>query len=122
MAETTQSTGTGDTTTMLDARQQVLAALELPALDGLTEAQVRGAVCVWDAVPLDNATAVNLGPRTKKRLDGSFDWYPRGCCRCVAEKVWVWFFDHAHECPRCQKDPSCPLASEVNRIMREARR
>lgn len=110
-----------DTTTQ-DARQQVIAALELPALDGLTEAQVRGAVCVWDAAPLDNTTAVDLGPRTKKRLDGEYQWFPRGCRRCVAERAWAWFLNHAPNCRRCQTDPTCPLATEANRIMREARR
>lgn len=122
MAETTHSPLAHDRPlSPEDARQQVLAALALPALDGLTEAQVRGMTCVWDGIALAPATAVDLGPRKKKRLDGEYDWFPRGCRRCVAERVWAWFFSHTDECGQCQKDASCPFSVAVQRIMREVR-
>ena len=63
------------------ATDQALRLLELPPLEGLTESQARGFTCVWDGgeEPLTAATAVDLGPRRVKRLDGHFDWHPRSC-------------------------------------------
>jgi hypothetical protein len=102
-----------------DARQRVLDAVELPSLDGLTEKQVRGAVCVWDGIPLTADTAVNFGPRRKKRLNGSFDWYPRACRRCTARAAYRLLQAHASGCDRCRTDPSCPVSIAANRLMRE---
>lgn len=109
------------TPTQPDARQQVLQALKLPALDGLTEAQVRGAVCVWDGIPLTTTTAVDLGPRRKKRLDGSFDWFPRGCMRCVGERAHTALFLHSRDCAECWQGPTCPFSIAANRLIREGR-
>ncbi|MFF9758557.1 hypothetical protein ACF1G4_03150 [Streptomyces caelestis] len=122
MAETTQQARTDDSPPAEpDARQQMLAAITLPPLDGLTEAQVRGTTCVWDGIALTPESAVDLGPRKKRRLDGEYDWFPRGCKRCTADRAWAWFFDHAHKCPQCKTDPNCPIAVAVRRIMREGR-
>ncbi|PWI08395.1 hypothetical protein DIZ27_23025 [Streptomyces sp. NWU339] len=97
----------------------MIAALELPALDGLTEAQVRGAVCVWDGIALTLATAVNLGPRKKKRPGGSFDWFPRGCKRCAGQRAYKLLLTHAPACERCKTDPTCPVAVAAQRLIRE---
>jgi hypothetical protein len=109
------------TPTQHDARQQVLQALELPALDGLTAEQVRGAVCVWDGVILTPETAVDLGPRKKRRLDGAFNWFPRGCTRCVADAAYRALVAHAGDCEACRKGPECPFSVAVTRLMREGR-
>ncbi|MET8824806.1 DUF6415 family natural product biosynthesis protein [Streptomyces sp. NPDC004610] len=52
--------------------------LVLPALGTLSDAQVRGEVCVWDAAekPLTVETAVDLGERES---DGDRRWFPRAC-------------------------------------------
>ncbi|MFD5491661.1 hypothetical protein ACFWH4_01635 [Streptomyces sp. NPDC127091] len=101
------------------AREQVLAALTLPALDDLTEAQVRGATCVWDGIPLTLTTAVNLGPRKKKRPGGTYDWFPRSCKRCAGEKAYIALFIHGRDCADCWKGPDCPFAVAVRQLLRE---
>jgi len=121
MEKTTQEAPRGDTPTADDARHQVLAAIILPSLTGLTEAQVRGATCVWDGIALTPETAVDFGPVRKKRLDGSFDWFPRGCKRCVADKAYAALFLHSRECDECWRDPNCPFAIAANRMIREGR-
>lgn len=110
------------TTAAQDARHHVLTALELPRLDTLSEGQVRGAICVWDGAALTPDTAVDLGPRTKKRLDGTFDWYPRACHRCAGQKAYLWLFTHAHACDTCKAGPDCPYAAAVRTLMREGHR
>ncbi|MEF9903658.1 hypothetical protein [Streptomyces sp. P9-A2] len=120
MAEPTQAACTDDSpTTTQTARDQVIAALTLPDLDGLTQAQVRGATCVWDGIALTSLTAVNLGPRKKKWLDSTYDWFPRGCRRCVGRRAYRYLFDHAPGCEHCQKSPTCPISVEVHRLIRE---
>ncbi|MEU2598442.1 hypothetical protein ABZ669_14625 [Streptomyces hirsutus] len=119
MAEPTQPACTDNSPTTQTARDRVIAALTLPALDGLTEAQVRGAVCVWDGIALTPATAVNLGPRKKRRPGGEYQWFPRGCRRCVARRAYRFLFDHAPACEHCRKTSTCPIAVEVRRLMRE---
>ncbi|MEV0691763.1 hypothetical protein [Streptomyces sp. NPDC050388] len=119
MAEPTQPACMDDSPTTTTARDHVLAALPLPALDGLTEAQVRGVTCVWDGIFLTPATAISLGPRKKKWLDGTYDWFPRGCKRCVGRRAYRLLFDHAPACERCQKTSTCPVAVEVHRLIRE---
>ena len=121
MAKTTQDPPAGDTPTAEDARRQVLAAIVLPSLTGLTEAQVRGTTCVWDGIALTAETAVDLGPVRKKRLDGSFDWFPRGCRRCVADKAYSALFLHSRACDACWRGPECPFAIAANRLIREGR-
>lgn len=123
MAETTQSATADDSPPAAqDVRQQVLAAIALPTLDGLTEAQVRGTTCVWDGIALTPETAVDLGPRRKRWLDGEYDWFPRGCRRCVGDKAYIALFTHAHECAECLAGPDCPFAVEVRRLLREGAR
>jgi hypothetical protein len=81
-----------------------LGLLELPSLDGLTEEQVRGFTCVWDSSekPLAEEAAVALGPRRKGRLDGEYDWHPRGCPEHVAHAAYEALFRHCMEdCEAC---------------------
>lgn len=122
MAEPSQPTREGDTPPAAqDARQQVLAAIVLPPLDGLTEAQVRGTACVWHGVHLTPETAVPLGPRTKKWLGETYQWFPSGCKRCVGDRACTAMFLHGRDCPECWRGSDCPFAVAVRQLMREAR-
>ncbi|MFI8832700.1 hypothetical protein ACIGPN_16880 [Streptomyces afghaniensis] len=83
---------------------QVLALLELPSIGDLTEDQVRGFTCVWDGseAPLTDEAAVDLGPRRMRRLDGEYEWHPRGCRQHVEEAAFLKLFDHCQEeCEPC---------------------
>ena len=86
------------------AAAQALALLALPSPAELTEDQVRGATCVWDAdeAPLTGETAVDLGPRRMKRLDGHYDWHPRSCGEHVAQEALLALFHHCmDDCQEC---------------------
>jgi hypothetical protein len=97
--------------------------LELPALDVLTEPQVRGQACVWDAVPLSGIAAVDLGTRTASRAGRSTHWFPRGCPRCVAEAALRALHAHAPSCEQCVDDAAeCPEGLALRRLMRNVRR
>lgn len=65
-------------TTPTGARPQVA----LPPVRGLNEGQVRGAACVWCARPLDNGSAIDLGPRRLRLADIRVRWFPRACPTC----------------------------------------
>lgn len=102
-----------------------LAALQLPSLDGLTEQQVRGVTCVWDGIVLTPETAVDLGPRPQRRLDGHYQWFPRACLGCVSERALAALHDHCVNCDQCsQKVPghACTTGAELQRlVMRRGR-
>ncbi|MDX3243684.1 hypothetical protein [Streptomyces sp. ME18-1-4] len=98
------------------------ALLQLPSLDGLTEQQVRGTACVWDAVPLLGITAVNLGPRTKKRLGQQYQWSPQACPRCVREAAIRALREHHGMCEQCTDDAAvCDIRAALERLAREGR-
>jgi hypothetical protein len=98
-----------------DHTDQALALLTLPAVDKISEAQVRGKSCVWCAGTLTTATAVNLGPRRKAVLDSSYDWFPRGCKECTAPSALAALHEHAPRCEPCTDDPAC---CEIGRVLR----
>ncbi|MCP3820042.1 hypothetical protein NLX86_18675 [Streptomyces sp. A3M-1-3] len=52
---------------------------QLPAVAELSERQIRGTACVYCAVALDNATAVDLTPRWFRRAGQRVRWFPRAC-------------------------------------------
>ncbi|WP_328898584.1 hypothetical protein OHR86_00215 [Streptomyces sp. NBC_00441] len=62
-------------------------ALPLPDPATLSDAQQRGAACVWCTAPLTNTNARDLGARPL--LDPDFSsavrWYPR-CCPTTCRK------------------------------------
>lgn len=96
--------------------------LALPSLDGLTEQQVRGRTCVWDAVPLDGIRAFDLGPRECTRAGQRFFWFPRGCPACTLSQAQRALHDHARKCAQCKgKEAPCDLGRGLYRLMREAR-
>jgi len=99
-----------------------LALLPLPALDGLSQEQVRGAACVWCTAGLDTATAVDLGERRHKRLDGHYSTFPRSCRRCAAEAAIRAVRDHASWCEQCVDDASnCDTRAQLEQLARETR-
>jgi hypothetical protein len=69
----------GETTPTLEA----VALLPLPAWRDLSDQQVRGAACVWCGIFLATPTAVDLGVRRIKVLDGHLDTFPRACRACM---------------------------------------
>lgn len=83
-----------------------LLLLPLPSLDGLVERQLRGYVCVWGGEELANSTAVNLGPRRKKRLGGDYQIFPRACPACVREAAVRALREHDGMCEQCTDDAS----------------
>jgi hypothetical protein len=108
-----------DSTTLDEA----LALLELPALDGLSEPQVRGQSCVWCAIVLTPETAVDLGPRRKKHLGAAYDWFPRGCRKHVGLAAEHALQGHAPFCEPCTENVAdCETGLVLLRLIREGRR
>lgn len=56
------------------------AEFTLPNPASLSDAQQRGAHCVWCGTPLATGAAHDLGPRPVDAHGVSVDWFPR-CCR-----------------------------------------
>jgi hypothetical protein len=106
-------------TTTVDA----LALLTLPALDGLSEQQVRGVACVWTGVILTPETAVDLGPRTASRAGVSVPWFPRATRPAVHRAAHRAILDHGSCCEQCVDDfYQCPTGVGLWRLAREYRR
>ncbi|MGW0372569.1 hypothetical protein ACWDZW_27505 [Streptomyces coeruleorubidus] len=98
---------------------QALTLLELPSLDGLTEEQVRGFTCIWDSdeKPLAEEAAVALGPRRKGRLDGEYDWHPRGCPEHVAHAAYEALFVHCMgDCEPCSGEEAAVVDGVVQEV------
>ncbi|MFI7293934.1 hypothetical protein [Streptomyces sp. NPDC050121] len=87
-------------------KHEALVLLPIPSLDGLVERQLRGYVCVWGGEELANATAVNLGPRQKKRLGSTYRIFPRACPACVREAAIRALREHDGMCEQCTDDAS----------------
>ncbi|MFF7452082.1 MULTISPECIES: hypothetical protein [unclassified Streptomyces] len=104
-----------DHTTNPTAVDFALALLTLPEPGPLAEAQVRGQNCVWCGITLVTETAVDLGPRRKTALDGSYDWFPRGCKTCTGPRALHALHDHA---PRCEQCVDGPVRCETGRVLR----
>lgn len=110
-------------TTQGTSTPSVLSLLLFPSLDELSEEQVRGTACVWDGIPLSTATAVDLGERKVKLLDGAISMFPRGCRPCTAKAAHKALLAHAGSCEQCVDDAgSCETGQALIRISREARR
>jgi hypothetical protein len=94
------------------------ALLALPAVDELSDTQVRGSACVWCAVVLSPKTAVDLGQRT-----GDVTWFPRGCRPCAGIRAYEALLDHAPTCEQCVDDGRlCTTGVGLRRLVREGRR
>ncbi|MFE4778223.1 hypothetical protein [Streptomyces sp. NPDC056713] len=100
-----------------------LTAGELPPITTLTQAQVRGAACVWCAVMLRTTTAIDLGPREAESHGTVARWFPRGCQLCVIRHVYPAQLDHTQNCEQCTDDPAlCAHGTWLRLVMRRARR
>ncbi|WP_409471098.1 hypothetical protein [Streptomyces sp. HC307] len=96
-----------------------LAEPPLPSLNGLSEQQIRGTTCVWDGIALTPETAVDLGPRKTRRLDGECQWFPRACRTCVGQQAMRVLFDHTEGCEQCrrtEKDSACDTGRALLRL------
>jgi hypothetical protein len=116
-----------DARTTAQSATEALALLPLPDLDGLTDEQARGAVCVWDATepPLTGDVAVDLGEHMSP-LEGTISpmrWFPRGCRRHVHDAAHRVLMDHAPRCEQCVENVAdCDTGRALLRLMREHRR
>lgn len=93
-----------------------VALIPLPPLDGLTEEQLRGATCIWCGTGLTTDTAVDLGERRHKRLDGHYSTFPRGCRADAHRSAVQALHDHAGSCEQCVDDPG--VCAEVMALVR----
>jgi hypothetical protein len=100
----------------------VLALLPLPPLHTLTERQVRGIDCVYDAIPLAPTTAIDLGARPAQRAGLPVTWYPRACRRCVGEAALRALHGHAPECGERGEEITCPVCRALLRLIRDGGR
>jgi hypothetical protein len=106
----------------VDAPVDARTLLPLPSLDHLVEQQVRGYVCVWGGEQLANETAVNLGPRTKKRLGGTYQIFPRACPACTRDAAARVLRVHRGSCEQCTDDASvCSTRAALEQLARDGR-
>ncbi|MER7311661.1 MULTISPECIES: hypothetical protein [Streptomyces] len=59
---------------------------DLPPPLTLSDAQQRGASCVWCAVPLANTAAHDLGARPLDAHGTAACWFPRCCPTCRRDR------------------------------------
>ncbi|WP_458248860.1 ATP-binding protein [Streptomyces sp. MAI_2237] len=108
---------------------EVLEALAIPALDGLSEEQVGGRACIWCASLLTIETAVQLGEHltdagastavTRMRTS------PRGCRSCVEGRAHRGLFAHGSTCALCRDEQTageCVVGRGLYRLVRETSR
>jgi hypothetical protein len=96
---------------------EAAALLPLPDMARMSDAQFRGAACAWCAVVLAPATAVDLGPRRIRLLDGHITARPRGCRACVAEHLPAVLENHAGTCEQCVNAPGvCETARALRHL------
>lgn len=96
--------------------------LPIPSMDGLVEQQVRGYMCVWGGEALANETAVNLGPRMKRRPGGTYQIFPRACRSCVKEAATRVLRIHRGVCEQCTDDATaCTVRAALEQLAREGR-
>lgn len=99
-----------------------VALLELPTLDGLTQNQVRGASCIWCDTVLRTATAIDLGERKHRRLDGRFSTFPRSCRQCTHDAAEAALREHTGMCEQCADDASiCTQAGLLRKLIGDCR-
>lgn len=104
------------------ARDERLA-VPVPDPEGLTEQQVRGRACVWCAVALNNATAIDLGTREQQAHGTLTHWFPRTCRPCAVLHAYRAQLDHMQSCMQCADEPArCDEGSALRLALRLVRR
>lgn len=94
------------------------ALVSLPALAGLSKAQVCGRCCVWCGVVLASGHSLDLGERD---LDGRH-LFPRGCSACALDVVYRQLLDHSGRCEQCADNGAlCTETVELRRVWKAAR-
>lgn len=102
------------------SRSNIADLLPVPDWSDLSEQQGRGKACVWCGIILSTATAVDLGVRRIRVLDGHLNTYPRGCRTCMAAKVEQAAEAHASHCELCVDNLSvCATARALRRLVLE---
>jgi len=97
----------------------VLDTLTLPKTSTLSDAQLRGAVCVWCSSPLTAETARDLGERPAPNGGVMF---PRGCGKCVRSAAVRSYNAHSRSCEQCADDPTlCDTRRGLRRASLEGR-
>lgn len=106
---------------LMDTEQlSAVQLLDLPTLDGLTPDQVRGATCIWCDVGLTTDSAVDLGERKHRRLDGHYSTFPRGCRADTHRAAVQALHDHAGSCEQCADDAEqCTVSRILYRLVRQ---
>jgi hypothetical protein len=102
-----------------------IALLALPDLDGLTDGQTRGAVCVWgrDEDRLTPETAVDLGEHLSPFDGREMRWFPRSCKACAGTAAFRALHDHAPTCEQCVDEPEkCETGRALWRLIRDGHR
>ncbi|PZT69281.1 hypothetical protein DN402_20120 [Streptomyces sp. SW4] len=93
---------------------EVLAVLTLPDPESLTDAQRRGAVCLWGSERLTAETAVDLGEHT-----GPIGrWWPRACREHASQRAQRALLDHAPACDDCRGPAECEVTLALYRLIR----
>ncbi|MFJ8793216.1 hypothetical protein [Streptomyces sp. NPDC102462] len=115
--------------TVQEIPAEVLEALTLPDLDGLPDAKVRGAECLWCPTRLTAETAVDLGVQRVPAEDCSsvsgMKWYPRACRACTADRAHCGLFAHTPMCDLCKTEATaarCTVGRGLYRLVRDNRR
>jgi hypothetical protein len=106
---------------------EVLALLTLPDLDHLTDAQTRGAVCVWDRAEdrLTAETAIDLGEHMSDvaGTESPMRWYPRACRYHIGRAALRALHEHAPMCEPCVDDAErCETGRALRRLVRDGHR
>jgi hypothetical protein len=97
----------------------MLAILTLPEPATLSDAQLRGAGCVWCGTVLTAETARDLGERPAP--DGG-TMFPRGCASCVRSAAIRCYNTHSRSCEQCVGDPTtCDTRRGLRRLALEGR-
>lgn len=98
----------------------VLELLPLPEVPSLSDAQLRGATCVWCDSVLTAETARDLGERPHP--DGG-TWFPRGCAGDVRRAARLHYSVHPRTCEQCVDDRTlCDTQRALRRLALEGRR
>ncbi|MFJ8605465.1 hypothetical protein ACIREM_43570 [Streptomyces shenzhenensis] len=113
----------------VEVAPDVLDVLALPDLDGLADAKVRGAECLWCPQQLTAETAVDFGvqhvPVDDTTSLSGMKWYPRACPDCTADRAHRGLFAHAPMCQLCRTKETaadCAVGRGLYRLVRDCRR
>ena len=97
----------------------VLDLLALPKTYTLSDAQLRGTVCVWCSRTLTAETARDLGERP---APAGGTMFPRGCPDCVRSQAVRTYNGHSRSCEQCADDPTlCDTRRGLRRASLEGR-